>query len=394
MGNQHSETTSNCKPSAVAIDVNDSVTAIRLTPNNTPITQSADTISMITFSSARLSSSTKHSARISNSNNTLSASRISHSHSKISNEMVHINRMRKTKRNSIHNGIVGIYVSPTSVQLALNFWTVNITHLAMADQLEIGCSIFFAMIASDQKIKQILLAGNANPNKLETVSLKFLDMLGYLIRSLLRDDANVYSSLRSLGELHNKMCIAPYMYEHMLVGMHEAFTYYYPHQYTEQVKLAVTEVFTVVSHIMNGQPIMNTTVEYLQSLDQCLVSLDGKACLFGYLAQHGCHNIVLFYELLDQFKSKSDPIDRFMIARDIARYQIDGIHGKAKQIDVSPRTTQNVMNEMQRLDGLWFKQVPFTMESTFFETVEKEVYRFISDNHWSFFKQSALSTMY
>ena len=87
------------------------------------------------------------------------------------------------------------------------------------------------MLASNKQIKKIMQNNLSTDIKLETTSLKYLDMIGWLMRSLVRDNIDLYSLLTKLGYLHDKMGIKANHFEIMTVSLHETMAYYFPKQY-------------------------------------------------------------------------------------------------------------------------------------------------------------------
>ena len=71
--------------------------------------------------------------------------------------------------------------------------------------------------------------------KIESTSLRYLDMMGWLIRYLITDNIDLYSLLTKLGIFHQNMGIKIEHFEPMLEAMHETFSYYFEHKYSIEV---------------------------------------------------------------------------------------------------------------------------------------------------------------
>lgn len=85
-------------------------------------------------------------------------------------------------------------------------------------------------------MKQILKTNlMQNHKNIEQKSLKFLDMMGWLIRYLLIDNIDLYSILTRLGIFHQRMGIKIQHFPPLLQSMHETFSYYYPTKYNIEV---------------------------------------------------------------------------------------------------------------------------------------------------------------
>ena len=101
---------------------------------------------------------------------------------------------------------------------------------------EIACSIFFGMMAGSSEIRQLMTSRFKKNDKLETAALRNLDMIGFIIRGLYTSNNNMSSLLYKIGTLHLKMGIKIEYFDIMLQQLHQTFKFYYPLQYTVQVK--------------------------------------------------------------------------------------------------------------------------------------------------------------
>ena len=61
--------------------------------------------------------------------------------------------------------------------------------------------------------------------------------MGWLIRSLTRDDIDLLALLEKLGKYHQKIGVSFNHFDPMLNSMHDAFSYYFPIKYGIEVKL-------------------------------------------------------------------------------------------------------------------------------------------------------------
>lgn len=91
------------------------------------------------------------------------------------------------------------------------------------------------MLAANKEMKSIMQSNLCTDIKLEQTSLKYLDMLGWLIRSLVRDNINLYSGLSKLGDMHCKMGIKMEHFNIMIKALHDTMSFYFPKQYNIDV---------------------------------------------------------------------------------------------------------------------------------------------------------------
>merc|ERR1712241_380709 len=113
----------------------------------------------------------------------------------------------------------------------------------------------------------------------------------------------------------------------MLLQTHQVFKFYFPKEYTEEVRFAFDEIFTYSTQLMTGRdlktldPLQN--VEFLSSLRICINCEIGKEYLFRYLSQRYCDEMVIFLHLLSKYKAASNNQTRLLIAKDITKICID-----------------------------------------------------------------------
>eukprot|EP01084_Bolivina_argentea_P119603 212053_1 len=135
---------------------------------------------------------------------------------------------------SVTNGVVHEYLSQRLVTIAAIFWLRYIEPLSMEDKLEIACSIFYVMI-STKKIMKL----NVSKIKLEMQSLKFLDMIAWLIRNLSRDGIDLFSMLQKLAKIHKQIGIKMEHFDVMINSLHETMVHYLPKEYNTETQIIV-----------------------------------------------------------------------------------------------------------------------------------------------------------
>ncbi len=106
---------------------------------------------------------------------------------------------------------------------------------------EIGCSIYLGALATNTEMKS-LMNNYTKCKKNKTVKhkqmgLKFVDMLEWLILGLEVDNIDLYTMLIRLGLVHQQMGVKINYYSSMLESIHETFSWYFPNQYTIEVRI-------------------------------------------------------------------------------------------------------------------------------------------------------------
>jgi len=268
----------------------------------------------------------------------------------------------------------------------------------MEQQLEIGCAIFFGAMSANAAMKQIMKVNLINNKKnIEENSLKFLDMMGYLLRHLIQDNIDLYDILVKLGKFHQRMGIKMEHFAPMLDSLHESLSYYFPSKYSIDVKYSMDEIFGLAAQLMTGQDLKNASklneihksfsdakeIEFLRNLHECLASTIGREYLYSYLKQTWCEEIVLFLQTVSKFKKAFTPIQRFRLARQIDKVSIRPQADFA--LNISYECRQNAMNAMRELEKEFASKAPLQIDADLFIQVEQETYRLIHDNHWYLF---------
>jgi len=300
---------------------------------------------------------------------------------------------RKSSLLVVNNGITNKYISSRICKISMRFWSENIDCLSHAKQLEISCSIFFTMMASNQAMKQVMKANRTENQKIEETALRYLNMFGWLIRNLVADGIDLQVSLAKLGSMHQNMGVKIEHFNPMLQAMHETFSYYFGHNYTIEVKYAFDEIFAVAAQIMTGQELkfsahlltlseqfQGDDVPFLKNLDVCLSSEIGREYLFRYLAQTWCDEMVIFLQTLSRFKALPSEKERFMVAREIVKTCIRPSATFALNISYENRT--NTLYAMKALEQTFTAKEPLSVPVTLFANVEAEVNKLLLDNHW------------
>eukprot|EP01084_Bolivina_argentea_P052297 96053_1 len=307
---------------------------------------------------------------------------------------------RRKRRNStlliFNNGVTVKYISSRICKIAARFWHNNIENVSLGEQLEIGCSIFFGMLASNPEMKKVMKKNFGDTKKIENTSLKYLDMMGWLIRYLITDNVDLYALLTRLGHVHRSMGIGIQHFPPMLTATHEALGYYFENKYSIEVKYAMDEIFSLAAQLMTGQPLQQSThlmnitqqfsgqnIPFLKNLNVCLKSSVGQEYLYRYLAQTWCDEMVIFLKSLHRFERELSDKARFMIAREITKVSIEPT--ATFSLNLSYDTRQNALFEMSKLELTFGAKKALKVSVHFFDEVEREINHLILDNHWAKF---------
>eukprot|EP00485_Elphidium_margaritaceum_P014990 CAMPEP_0202727548 /NCGR_PEP_ID=MMETSP1385-20130828/185178_1 /ASSEMBLY_ACC=CAM_ASM_000861 /TAXON_ID=933848 /ORGANISM="Elphidium margaritaceum" /LENGTH=482 /DNA_ID=CAMNT_0049393791 /DNA_START=44 /DNA_END=1493 /DNA_ORIENTATION=+ len=350
----------------------------------------------------------------------------------------------------ISNGITGTHINARVVKIAAQFWTQYIDNKTMQEKLELSCSIFFEMMAHNAEMKNILKQSMISQQSIETSSLKFLDMMGWLLRSLIRSDVDVATSLAQLGAMHRKMGITIDHFDPMLKSMHSTFSYYFPFKYSIQIKYAIDQIFTLAARIMSGQNLnealngrhlseLNDEMNdgaFLTSLSVCLESNIGREYLYRYLQQTFCDEIAIFLQSMRKFHQQTSDKERFMVARDVVKSCVENearisvplsaanfcdeiaiflqsmrkFHQQTSDkerfmvardvvkscveneatftVNISYELRQQTLGKMKQLERMFFEKDELTVPKDLFVGVEAEMYKLISENHWRKFSNT------
>eukprot|EP01084_Bolivina_argentea_P088693 160124_1 len=341
--------------------------------------------------------SSSYASAISPSTTVTSGSPKGHKFLKLPNSNSNSHSNSNHKRNSsifiVHNGITGKYISSKITKIAAKFWRQNVDVLSVTDQLEVSCSIFFTMLGSNSEMKHIMKSHLSTDSKMETTGLKYLEMIGWLIRHLAIGNIDFHVLLTKLGILHQSLGINIQHFNPMLQAMHETFSYYFASAYTIEVKYAMDEIFSLAAQIMTGQHLkcnhhlMDITeqfqgneVGFLKDLDTCLKSTIGKEYLYRYLSQTYCDEFVVFLKAVFRFKNLLSDRERFMVARAICKASIN--QAAAFSLNLSYANRMNILNKMEVLQTQFLANQSFQIKNDFFSEVEYEIHKLVLDNHW------------
>eukprot|EP01084_Bolivina_argentea_P137594 242332_1 len=292
----------------------------------------------------------------------------------------------------VTNGVIHEYLSQRLALTAASFWLGYIEPLSMEDKLEIGCSIFYGMISANTAIKKIMHESNLSKFKLEMQSLKFLDMVGWLIRNLSRDGIDLFSMLQKLGKIHEQMGIKMDHFDIMVKSLHETMIHYFPKQYNIQTQYSMEQILLLSAHIMiqtNFTRVRRKTrlaffrgsnTPCLESLEKCLLSNIGSEYFFRYLINNYCEELVIYLKCIQKFKNAISDKERYNIAIDLMETCIFPNSRFAINISYETRNSLLVNFEVLKKNK--------SVSSNYFSDVEMEIRRLIIKNHWKRFVRS------
>eukprot|EP01083_Nonionella_stella_P100777 284699_1 len=290
----------------------------------------------------------------------------------------------------------GKYISSRICKIVAKFWHEHIDTLSTSQQLEISCSIFFGMLSTNNDMKKVMKDSNCKQESIENISLKYLNMMGWLARYLVTNNVDLYALLSKLGGIHRSMGIDIHHFTPMLAAIHDTFGYYFDAKYNIEIKYAMDEIFSLAAQLMTGQSLKRSahllevtqqfkgeTIPFLKNLDVCLHSNIGKEYLYRYFAQTWCDEISIFLKSIHRFKLGVSDKERFMIARDIIKVSVEPDATFALNISYDLRN--NTLYRMSKLELMFHAKKVFTIATEFFAELEKEIEKLIFDNHWQKF---------
>eukprot|EP01083_Nonionella_stella_P032231 88248_1 len=296
----------------------------------------------------------------------------------------------------VENGVTGKFISNRICKIAAKFWKMNLETLSTAETLEVGCSIFFNMMSANPEMKAIMKSHRLTNQSIETTSVKYLDMMGWLVRHLASDHIDLYSLLDQLGVFHRQMGINIDHFCPMLKAMHDSFAYYFESKYNIEIKYAMDEIFSFAAQVMTGQNIRDSShlmdilkqfqgheIPFLSSLDMCLRCDIGSEYLYRFLSQTFCDELVIFLQSLKRFKGLMTSKERFFVAREITKHSIDPTASFSLNLPYEIRKT--MLEDMTILERTFVLKEPFEVSVHFYEEVERDVLKLIKINHWQRF---------
>eukprot|EP00485_Elphidium_margaritaceum_P013481 CAMPEP_0202731496 /NCGR_PEP_ID=MMETSP1385-20130828/187182_1 /ASSEMBLY_ACC=CAM_ASM_000861 /TAXON_ID=933848 /ORGANISM="Elphidium margaritaceum" /LENGTH=418 /DNA_ID=CAMNT_0049397797 /DNA_START=24 /DNA_END=1281 /DNA_ORIENTATION=+ len=312
-----------------------------------------------------------------------------------------------------------MYASDKIIKIAADFWNTKMSKLSFEEQKEIGVTMYLDMMVSDKSLRALFARRFNGTTNIESISLKFFNMLGWLIRTCCRNDDNVENTLRSLGAMHKNFGIDNAHFAVMLASLHTTFAHYFPQDYGIKERYALDYMFTLASQLMMGsgsttehspehqgeirvdymftlasQLMMggaSTTehspeTEYLNNLQTCLRSSVGRAYLFRYWQQTWCDELVIYSQNIQKFEQQTNDKGRFMIARNIVEVSINAQSDLA--VNISYNCRQNALELMQEYEQQFQLKQDIKVSAKMFDSVTSEIHALIMSNHWNTFKRS------
>jgi len=282
-----------------------------------------------------------------------------------------------------------MYASDKIIKIAADFWNTKMSKLSFEEQKEIGVTMYLDMMVSDKSLRALFARRFNGTTNIESISLKFFNMLGWLIRTCCRNDDNVENTLRSLGAMHKNFGIDNAHFAVMLASLHTTFAHYFPQDYGIKERYALDYMFTLASQLMMGGG--STTehspeTEYLNNLQTCLRSSVGRAYLFRYWQQTWCDELVIYSQNIQKFEQQTNDKGRFMIARNIVEVSINAQSDLA--VNISYNCRQNALELMQEYEQQFQLKQDIKVSAKMFDSVTSEIHALIMSNHWNTFKRS------
>eukprot|EP01083_Nonionella_stella_P099711 280354_1 len=154
-----------------------------------------------------------------------------------------------------------VVVPSDIIKTAADFWRINVNALPRDEKLEMGVAIYLTMLSTDRVVQRMFKRTiKHRQEQIELLSLKFLDMICWLIQSLWsRHNNDLNSTLQQLGTLHKKLAIRIEQFNVMLPALHEALSFYFPVRYRLQEHYAIEYIFAYSAEIMMGKTLSSKT---------------------------------------------------------------------------------------------------------------------------------------
>eukprot|EP01083_Nonionella_stella_P196695 723509_1 len=200
---------------------------------------------------------------------------------------------------SDHNGIVGVFLTEAFVFGLYKFWSERVA----ADRKRFGeiAQLFFSHLsvniaAMDDGI-HAMVRGVREP-------VRYLDMMGCLLRILANNEIDAAKTLRMIGCSHD---VDISYFSAMLNALHDTFCALLDKEYGVSLRYMLDVVFLHSVRIMRGETMSDrweclNGLRFLESLDECLFDEFGSQYLFHFLNQSYCKEISKFVLLYNKFK--------------------------------------------------------------------------------------------
>ena len=101
------------------------------------------------------------------------------------------------------------------------------------------------MMANDKNTQQALSSNYKTPQQMESTSLKFLDMISFIVRSVNIEESSCDKLMNRLGIQHDSMGIGIQCYSVMLKQIHETFKFYFPKKYSHEVCVKLNYIHSI-----------------------------------------------------------------------------------------------------------------------------------------------------
>jgi len=305
----------------------------------------------------------------------------------------------------IDNGIIGVHMTETFVFRAIAFWNENITLGFSDSQFREASTLFFSHlmvnISKYDSDTKILLNSTKNDGIIEA-PLKYFDMIGFLLRLLVRSDVDAHSTLLAVGKLHlNAYNVSIESYLAMLNALHTTFCELFPRDYSLPLRYVFDTIFIHSVLIMNKHnkrlseymSFINQKLDtlsslyFLQSLDMCLVDEIGSEYMYHFLNQSFCTEITKFLKLYNSFKHCNASSHRLKYNISLKIYSTCISDSSQYQINVPFGTYQQIKSDINQLKEQYVADVnALNVSNDIFDVAYEQIKRLIIQNHWCNFK--------
>ena len=323
------------------------------------------------------------------------------------------NNNNNNNENSVcdRNGIVGVYISIDMVMHAYQFWQDNVLRLNKTKLKEL-CAIFYANLIdsiSNNSVLKKRLNGDINRN-----GLILLDMIGWLLRTLIRENINAFKTLMNLGlsnifvyiytyimcvyfniktgYLHASFGITATLYEKFLICTHNTLCDVFDDKYTITIKYSFDKILILCISIMTGKKLdelsfqkrLNkiTNLTFLSSLMDCLSDNIGREYLYTFLNTLYVKEIPYFLNLYHEFVNTKSNKLKYSIANKMYNQCIK--HNSKYQINLSYNTFKKISDNFINIKSQFkLNKNNINMSNDLFKRAYNEIIPLITHNHWT-----------
>jgi hypothetical protein len=236
--------------------------------------------------------------------------------------------------------------------------------------------------------------------EIDTQALKFLDMVGWLIRRLKSPETGtLIESLVSLGARHSSWGVKIEYFQPMLEALHAALSDHFKHTYTIRVKFCMEQIFAVSTNVMTGHDVgvvfrtryvSSNHLRFLNSLEECLADPVGQEYLTRFLIQSFCGELVEFLNVYKQYRGALSDLERHYLATRIVQEFLTS--SSKSELMITPELKEKVQRKLLASH----KKAPkgakvIHLPPDLFDPIYEWVILTLEENPWPKFRKTLLT---